>query len=112
MTEIVEIISQEVLVFEDGGDVLVIESGETEILELAEQGAPGRDGIDGSSAGYAHAQAVPAAVWTANHGMGKHPAVAVVDSAGGTVYGDIRYLDANTVEITFSGAFAGFAYFN
>lgn len=101
--KVIKVIEQRAAVYERTVYKVVIQ---------ARQGLPGRDGMDGSSAGVAHAQSVPAAVWTVAHNMGKHPAVAVVDSAGGTVYGDIRYLDINTVTLTFSGAFAGFAYFN
>jgi hypothetical protein len=47
-----------------------------------------------------------------SHNLGKRPAAVVVDSAEDVVYGDIRYIDDNTVTLTFSGAFSGKAYFN
>lgn len=61
---------------------------------------------------YAHTQGVPSAVWTIAHGLGKFPAVTVTDSAGSAVHGDIEYLDANTVRLTFRSAFGGLAYLN
>jgi len=36
----------------------------------------------------------------------------VVDSADDVVHGEIRYIDDNTVTLTFVGAFSGKAYFN
>lgn len=87
-------------------------------------GPPGRDGSDGSpgpegppgppgqdaNASYVHNQNTAASVWEINHGLGFHPAVTVQDSAGTTVEGELEYLDANNVQITFSAAFGGVAY--
>ena len=51
-------------------------------------------------------------VWTIQHNLNNYPAVAVVDSAGNVVIGDIQYIDRNTVVITFKAAFSGKAYLN
>lgn len=61
---------------------------------------------------YLHNQSVAAAVWTVAHGLNKYPAVVTVDSANTEVIGGIKYIDLNTVELTFSSAFAGKAYLN
>jgi hypothetical protein len=61
---------------------------------------------------YNHNQAQAVDIWLITHGLGKYPAVAVVDSAGDLVDGDVRYLDANSLQITFSSAFAGQAHLN
>jgi hypothetical protein len=50
--------------------------------------------------------------WTVEHNLGKFPSVTVVDKNGDTVLTDVNYIDANTVEIVFNGAFAGKAYLN
>ncbi|MGH7746319.1 MAG: hypothetical protein ACREQ5_16395, partial [Candidatus Dormibacteria bacterium] len=55
------------------------------------------------------AQSVAAATWTIAHSLGKYPSVSVTDSAGNKVFGGVAYLDANTVQLTFSAAFGGFA---
>lgn len=125
--ELLEIITERVLVLEDGGEVLAIDSGEIEILAVAEQGPPGPSGAAGaqgqtgpqgipgtagSDLNYTHTQLTPSASWTVTHNLGKRPAVAVVDSAGSSVVGEVTYLDDNTVQLDFSGAFAGIAYFN
>ena len=66
----------------------------------------------GGDKNYVHTQGSPSATWTVSHNLGKRPAAVVVDSAEDVVYGDIRYIDDNTVTLTFSGAFSGKAYFN
>lgn len=66
----------------------------------------------GGDKNYVHVQDVAASTWTASHNLGKRPAVVVVDSADDVVYGDISYVDDNTVTLTFTGAFTGKAYFN
>lgn len=66
----------------------------------------------GGDKNYVHVQDVAASVWTASHNLAKRPAVVVVDSADDVVYGDISYVDDNTVTLTFTGAFTGKAYFN
>lgn len=57
-------------------------------------------------------QSVPATSWTIVHDLGKNPAVAVVDSAGAWVVGDVTYIDINTLRIDFVGGFSGQAYLN
>lgn len=79
---------------------------------------PARNTLDikglkgGGDKNYVHTQSTPAATWTVSHNLGKRPAVVVVDSAEDVVYGDIQYINDNTVTLTFSGAFSGKAYFN
>jgi hypothetical protein len=50
--------------------------------------------------------------WHIVHNLGKHPDVVVVDSGGTTVFGDITYIDVNTVDLDFSAPFGGVAYLN
>lgn len=59
-----------------------------------------------------HVQSVAATTWTVTHNLNKRPAVTVIDSSGRVVVGDVRYLSAAAVEITFSAAFAGEALLN
>lgn len=66
----------------------------------------------GGDKNYVHVQNTPSASWTASHNLGKKPAVVVVDSADEVVYGEIEYIDDNTITLTFVGAFSGKAYFN
>lgn len=66
----------------------------------------------GGDKNYVHTQSAPSDVWTASHNLGKKPAVVVVDSADEVVYGEIQYIDDNTVTLTFVGPFSGRAYFN
>lgn len=41
------------------------------------------------------------------HQLHKYPAVTVIDSAGDNVYGDVEYIDTNTLQLTFSAPFSG-----
>lgn len=63
-------------------------------------------------AGYTHTQATASAQWNVTHNLGRYPAVSVVDSAGSKVVGDVRYTSLNSVTITFSAPFSGYAYFS
>jgi hypothetical protein len=46
--------------------------------------------------------------------MNKNPSVTVFDSTGdgSVVFGNVKYIDQNNVQITFSAAFAGEAHLN
>ena len=57
-------------------------------------------------------QGTPATTWTITHNLGKFPSVSVVDTADTQVYGDVEYIDDNSLRITFSAAFGGKAYLN
>ena len=46
------------------------------------------------------------------HNLSKYPAITVVNSAGDEVEGDINYVDANHVVVTFSAPFSGQIYCN
>jgi hypothetical protein len=76
------------------------------------QGVPGSGGTGAGDLTYRWDQVSPSTVWHTTHGLAKFPTVTVVDSAGHEVRGEVTYLDANRVDLTFSAAFAGTAYFN
>lgn len=59
---------------------------------------------------YTHVQNSAATTWNVVHGLGRHPAIMIVDSAGSVVEGDVDYVDSNNVTLTFSSAFSGKAY--
>lgn len=59
---------------------------------------------------YVHTQSVPSATWNVIHGLGYYPNVSIVDSANTQVIGDVDYVDANTIILTFRGGFSGKAY--
>ncbi|QBX16940.1 hypothetical protein Javan291_0064 [Streptococcus phage Javan291] len=48
-------------------------------------------------------------VWTIEHRLNRYPAVVVSDSAGTQVFGDVRYLSTNKLEIHFAVPFSGTA---
>lgn len=61
---------------------------------------------------YTHTQSSASAVWTITHNLNCYPAVSVVDSAGTVVFGDINYISANVIVVTFVAPFGGKAYLN
>lgn len=61
---------------------------------------------------YLHTQTTASEVWQITHNLNKYPSATVIDSAGNEVIGDIEYLDANSLIITFRGAFKGKATLN
>lgn len=96
-----------------------------EVGPRGEQGTPGTQGLIGpagppgptgpegppglDTGHYRHIQSSPSNVWFVEHSLDYRPAVSVQDSAGSVVYGDIEYLDTNTLTVTFAFAFSGFA---
>lgn len=50
--------------------------------------------------------------WIVNHELNKYPAVTVVDSGDNVVIGDVQYLNANSLKISFTAVFSGRAYLN
>jgi hypothetical protein len=75
-------------------------------------GAVGPAGPPGPAGGteFTWHQLVPQTLWEVVHNLQRFPAVVVVSSAGDVVLGDVRYIDNNQIELTFSAAFAGSAY--
>jgi len=61
---------------------------------------------------YTHTQASASSIWTITHNLNCFPSVTVVDSAGSVVTGDVEYISATVVRVTFVAAFAGKAYLN
>lgn len=61
---------------------------------------------------YIHTQDVPLAVWVITHNLGKFPSVTIVDNLNQVVVADITYNNSNTVTLSFTSAFAGYAYLN
>jgi hypothetical protein len=60
-----------------------------------------------SSVGYIHNQDEPAEVWTIEHNLGRHPSVTVIDSTGNMIYGNVHYVDTDTITVTFLAQFSG-----
>ena len=61
---------------------------------------------------FSFTQNTPSAVWNVTHNLNKHPSVTVVDSAGTEVIGEVKFIDSNSIQLLFSSAFSGSAYFN
>jgi hypothetical protein len=74
-------------------------------------GAAGRNGTGGDLSA-TFVQGAASQVWSINHNLGKYPSVAVTDSAGNQGFGSVRYIDANSLTVSFAAPFAGVAYLN
>lgn len=61
---------------------------------------------------YLHQQTVASDTWVIVHNLNKYPSVAVIDSAGNEVIGEISYDDKNQVTLKFEGGFKGVATLN
>ena len=64
------------------------------------------------TATYIHNQDVSSDTWNVKHNLNKYPSVTVIDSGDNVVYGDVKYIDKNNLQINFSAAFGGKAYLN
>ena len=80
-------------------------------VNVGQMGLQGPQGPPGpSSQSYVHNQTSPSNIWNIVHNLGIYPNIVVEDTAGTTVEGDIEYVSANEVKLTFSGSFSGTAY--
>lgn len=61
---------------------------------------------------FLHQQTVASDTWVIVHNLNKYPSVAVIDSAGNEVIGEISYDDKNQVTLKFEGGFKGVATLN
>lgn len=59
---------------------------------------------------YTHNQGSSASTWTITHNLGYYPSVTVVDNGDNVVIGDVSYISANQVSVSFSASFGGKAY--
>lgn len=59
---------------------------------------------------YTHVQDMPSDTWEIEHPFPSYPSVAVVDSTGRVVTGDVIYVSSSVIRVEFSVAFAGNAY--
>lgn len=66
----------------------------------------------GADRNYVHQQAIPSDVWVVPHGLGKIPAITVIDSAGDEVRGEVRHDSTTQSTITFAFPFSGAAHCN
>jgi hypothetical protein len=61
---------------------------------------------------YSFVQTLPSTTWSISHNLGKYPSTTILDSSGSLVFGDVAYIDTNTLSLSFSIAISGTAYLN
>lgn len=109
---------QVVIEVEDtAGVVIEVTNSVISLIEVAVEGPQGPQGLQGIAGtggdlSYTHTQSVPEAIWAISHNLGKRPSTTIIDATGDKVYGNINYIDNNSVVLTFAGAFSGIARFN
>lgn len=90
---------------------LEVENPDGSRRRLTQDDLVGPQGPPGASlTPYVHDQAAPASTWSIAHGLGAFPAVAVVDSGGTVVLGELRYDSPDALTLIFSAPFTGKAY--
>lgn len=99
--------------------VLVLEDGSIEIIASAEQGPPGPPGADGpvgppgaSGGGYVHSQASAETLWIINHNLGVRPAVSVSDTGGNELDAQVLHTSLYQCHVIFNTPTAGQARVN
>jgi hypothetical protein len=73
-------------------------------------GTQGPQGLAGAGFNYAHDQPIATTVWTITHNLGGYPNVTTVDSSGQQIDGDVEYISANVIQVTFAYITGGKAY--
>jgi hypothetical protein len=68
--------------------------------------------VDDKNNTFIHNQETASKIWTITHNLNRFPSVTIVDSTGREVIGDIKYIDRNTITLTFKSLFSGRAYLN
>lgn len=61
---------------------------------------------------FVYTQGTPATTWTIQHNLNKFPSVTAVNTSNIQGFGEVEYIDANNLTITFSAGFSGKAYLN
>ena len=56
---------------------------------------------DNSDKTYLHVQEAPSKDWTVVHSLGKHPSVTVIDGGDAVVVGSVRFIDNDSLTISF-----------
>lgn len=67
---------------------------------------------DGADKTYTHSQGAASTTWNIAHGLNKNVSVMVVDSSNRVIIGQVDYVDANNITVSFNAAFSGAAYIN
>lgn len=57
-------------------------------------------------------QQVASNEWVITHNLNKYPSVTIIDTLDRVVYGEIQYLSANQLKLSFTSNFSGKAYLN
>lgn len=68
--------------------------------------------LEDAQSRYIFNQAMPSSQWVITHNLNCYPSVTIVNTAGDTVLGNVKYIDSNTVRLDFAAPFSGNCYVN
>jgi hypothetical protein len=108
MAEDIPVVSELVIEVAPPSIVAIEQPPEVTVLALAEQGPPGRPGIDAGSS-YVHQQVSPSPNWVINHNLGFRPTVSLLSVGGVEIEGEIIHVSENIVSVFFVIPVAGSA---
>ena len=80
-----------------------------------EQKAQARANIgvgDGQDKTFVYEQSSASTTWNIQHNLNKFPSVSIIDSAGSSVIGEINYESIDSLVLSFTAPFSGYAYLN
>lgn len=61
---------------------------------------------------FTHIQSAPSAIWIVDHNLKRYPSAVPTDSMGNVIYGEIRYINNNRIQITFTTPISGLVQVN
>ena len=103
---------------EDGFSPIITTSKEDKTTTITIVDAEGTktatilDGDDATDKNFLFVQNTALDTWEITHNLNKYPSVSVIDSAGDSVSGEVKYDSLNKLTIYFKGAFKGQASLN
>lgn len=114
MGEVVEVAVPSVIaITQDDMSVIEVETSAQTVVEVGySQPGGGGSGPSGGAGYFAQQFQAANTFFTVNHNLNQFPAVVFVNNGGEPVQGDIDYVNANTVTITFTAAESGWVYCN
>lgn len=74
-------------------------------------GAPAFEAGESNPVSYVHSQTIPASIWLIQNPLGFKPNIITTDTAGQEFQGSVKYISGTkNIQVSFEGAFSGFAY--
>lgn len=69
-------------------------------------------GVGSGDKNYVHTQMTSQSIWVITHNLSKNPSVTILTNDDEEVFGNVEYLNSNSLKISFSVPFSGKAILN